>query len=207
MQKPPAFLYFDLGNVVLTFDYQTAVRQMSTVAGLPESVVREVVFDSGLQDEYERGVLTTAEFYEAFCQRTGKRPGLAPLLVASSDMFQLDTAVADLILALRRSGYRIGVLSNTCEAHWQFCRNRRFPILAQFFQVTALSYELRSMKPEPAIYAAAARLAGVEPAEVFFVDDRAEHVAGARQAGFDAVLFTGAVALRDALTARGVRGC
>ena len=33
-------------------------------------------------------------------------------------------------------------------------------------------------------------LAGHEPNEIFFVDDRPENVAGAREAGFESVLYT-----------------
>ncbi len=160
---PPKFLYFDLGNVVLPFDYLIAVRQLAAVAGVSPEVIQEVVFDSGLQTAYERGDMTTKQFFEAFCQRTGKRPDYEALLVASSDMFHLNEAVADLILRLRNAGHRTGVLSNTCEAHWRFCYDRRFPVLRQLFEVAALSYELRAMKPDPAIYRAAAELAGVVP--------------------------------------------
>lgn len=202
---PPKFLYFDLGNVILPFDYMIAVRQMADVAGVSVPLIQEVVFDSGLQPAYERGDLTTEQFFETVCQRIGKRPDVAAFLVASSDMFRLDQAVADLILRVRKSGHRTGLLSNTCEAHWRFCCERRFPILQQLFEVTALSYELRAMKPEAAIFQAAAELAGVGPADIFFVDDRPEHVAGARRAGFDAVPFTCAADLAAALEQRGVR--
>ncbi|HPM79465.1 MAG TPA: HAD family phosphatase [Candidatus Anammoximicrobium sp.] len=206
MHATPKFWYFDLGNVVLPFDYQVAVRQMAGVAGVPPEVIQEVVFDSGLETAYERGDMTTEQFYEAFCERIGKRPEWGDLLVASSDMFRLDQAVADLILGLRRSGHRTGVLSNTCEAHWRFVCHRRFPILQRLFDVAALSYELRAMKPDLAIFQGAARLAGVAPADIFFTDDRSEHVEGARRAGFDAVLFTTAAELAADLEQRGLNG-
>jgi len=202
---PPKFLYFDLGNVVLPFDYLTAVRQMAGVAGVSEQVIQEIVFDSGLEPAYERGDMTTEQFFEMICERLGKRPDFGAFVVAASDMFWENESVVDLILRLRRSGHRTGVLSNTCEAHWRFCCDRRFPVLQQLFEVAALSYELRAMKPDPAIFRGAAELAGVDPAEIFFVDDRAEHVEGARRAGFDAVPFTGAADLTAALEQRGVR--
>lgn len=203
--RTPTFLYFDLGNVVLPFDYLIAIRQMAELAGVPAAEIQQIVFDSGLQMAYECGAVTTVQFYAAFCEQTGKRPDLDGLLVASSDMFQADETVVDLILRLRGFGYRTGLLSNTCEAHWQFCVNHKFPCLARLFEVTALSYELGAMKPEAAIYQAAARLAGVAPAEIFFVDDRMEHVEGACRAGFDAVLFTGVADLIAALVQRGIR--
>lgn len=203
--RPPKFLYFDLGNVILPFDFMVAIRQMADVADVSASLIHKVLFDDALEPAYERGDLTTEEFFETVCQRIGKRPDLDAFLLASSDMFRLDQAVAELILQVRQSGQRTGLLSNTCEAHWRFCYERRFPILQQLFDVTALSYELRAMKPDPAIFRAAAKLAGVAPAEIFFVDDRPEHVAGARGVGFDAVQFTGAADLAAALEERGIR--
>jgi len=132
--RPPKFLYFDLGNVVLPFDYLSAVRQMADVAGVSEQVIQEVVFDSGLEPAYERGDMTTEQFFEMICRRLGTRPDFDAFVVAASDMFWENPAVVDLILRLRRAGHRTGVLSNTCEAHWQFCRERRFPVLQQLFE-------------------------------------------------------------------------
>jgi putative hydrolase of the HAD superfamily len=203
-RSPPAFLYFDLGNVVLTFDYEVACRQMGEVAGLPAHVIREVVYDTGLENAYERGDLTSEQFYEIFCQRSDTRPDMHKLLRASSDMFELNEAVVAILPQLRAAGQRLGLLSNTCEAHWDFCLNKRFPILRECFEVTALSFQLRSLKPEPEIYRQAADMAGVSPSQVFFVDDRSENVAGARRAGFDAVQFTTREALVGELAARGV---
>ena len=40
--------------------------------------------------------------------------------------------------------------------------------------------------------------------QIFFVDDRPENVDGARQAGFDAVLYEGATHLAKALRRRGL---
>jgi len=72
------------------------------------------------------------------------------------------------------------------------------------FPVHALSYRLRAMKPEPAAYAGAARLAGVQPKQIFFTDDRPDNVAAARAAGWDAVQFESACQLNEELRQRGV---
>jgi FMN phosphatase YigB (HAD superfamily) len=47
-------------------------------------------------------------------------------------------------------------------------------------------------------------MAGSAPAEIFFVDDRADNVAAAREAGFDAVPYTDAQSLIETLAARGI---
>jgi FMN phosphatase YigB (HAD superfamily) len=80
----------------------------------------------------------------------------------------------------------------------------RFALLTDCFEVFALSFQLKSCKPAPEIYRAAAELAGVSPRDVFYVDDREENVEGARAAGFDAVRYTGTSELARELRRRGV---
>lgn len=97
----------------------------------------------------------------------------------------------------------MGILSNTFHTHWEYCLSH-YRLLAGF-GVHALSYRMGLAKPDPAIFLAAAELAGVRPEEIFFVDDIAEHVTSARTVGFDAVQFTTTAALASELRARGVR--
>jgi putative hydrolase of the HAD superfamily len=109
-----------------------------------------------------------------------------------------------LVSQLHAAGYRTGILSNTCTTHWDYCY-ARYRMLSDAFDIHALSFELGEVKPNKEIYLAAAKLAGVSPNDVFFCDDLPENVEGARAAGFDAVVFTTAAALNDALRQRGVR--
>ncbi len=65
-------------------------------------------------------------------------------------------------------------------------------------------YEVRSSKPDSAIYEEAIGRVGRDPARVFFVDDRPENVVAARQVGMDAVVFQGPSQLAKDLQGRGV---
>ena len=60
------------------------------------------------------------------------------------------------------------------------------------------------MKPDAAIFREAIRRAGCRPEECFFIDDKAVNIRAAVQLGIDAVQFSGAAALQDELTQRGV---
>ena len=68
----------------------------------------------------------------------------------------------------------------------------------------ALSFRLGTMKPRPEIFEKAAELAGVPPRDIFYTDDRPEHVAAARQAGYDAVQYTTTPELLTELRRRGI---
>ena len=74
------------------------------------------------------------------------------------------------------AGYRLGILSNTCEAHWEYVSDGRYMVVRDLFELRVLSYEERCSKPEVAIYEVAARRAGTDPERIFFVDDRPENV-------------------------------
>jgi FMN phosphatase YigB (HAD superfamily) len=201
---PPKFFYFDLGMVLLYFDVGVMCRQMGDVAGIDPARVYQVLLEHPLQKEYERGRITTREFFEAFCQETGTRPDLGALISAGSDIFELNAGMIPVVAQLYRTGYRMGLLSNTCESHWEHCL-RRFRLLGELFEVYALSYRIGAAKPEAAIFEAAVKLAGAAPQEVFFTDDLAGHVSGARAVGLDAVQFVSTPQLVADLRARGVR--
>ncbi|MFK0331501.1 HAD family hydrolase [Rhizobium sp. NPDC090275] len=80
----------------------------------------------------------------------------------------------------------------------------RFPFLTKPRGVT-VSGDIGLIKPDIAIYEAHTESFGLNPATTIFIDDSAPNIEGAKKAGWDAVLFTGAEQLRADLAERGVR--
>lgn len=197
------FLYFDLGNVLVNFTVERMLRQVAGVAGVDAERVREVVFDAGLQTDFETGRITPRQFYDDFCRETGTRPDYQTLEFAASDIFELNVPILPVLTRLAQAGWPIGILSNTCETHWEHCF-RRFAILPSLFGTYALSYRIGTMKPDAAIFQAAAKFSGRRPEEIFYIDDMPQHVEGAKAVGFDAVQYTGAPQLCDELRRRGL---
>lgn len=198
------FLYFDLGKVLVNFSVERMLAQVGAVAGISAETVRTAVFGSGMWRDHEAGRLSDRQFYEAFCEATGSRPEYEALAAAATEIFEFNWAMLPLVSQLRQAGYRLGILSNTCAMHWDYCI-KRYRLIAEAFDVYALSYRMGAVKPEAAIFRDAAELAGVRPEEIFFVDDILEHVVGARSVGFDAVQFTSAAALAAELRRRAIR--
>ena len=64
--------------------------------------------------------------------------------------------------------------------------------------------EVGAIKPEPEIYLHALEVAGVEPNEAFFTDDKAVNVEAAVRLGFTGYVFDNASGLREALVSAGV---
>jgi len=199
---PPQFIYFDLGKVLLDFSGERMFRQIAEVAGIEPAAVQEAVFRTGLQEQYEAGQITGPQFYEIFCQETGTRADYQALRRAGSDIFELNCSIVPVVSQLHRTGHRLGILSNTCESHWEHCL-AHYSIL-ELFSVHALSFRIKSAKPDGAIFRAAAEMAGVEPQDIFYTDDLPQHVEGARAVGFDAVQYTSTPQLVADLRAREV---
>jgi len=198
----PKFIYFDLGKVLIDFSFERMVRQIAEAAGMGPAQV-QAALAAGLQADYEIGRLDSRGFHAAFCRQTGTRPGYEAFSLACNDIFTPIVSMLPVVAQLFHAGYRLGVLSNTCDGHWNYCL-RRYAMLREFFSVYALSFQLGAVKPDTAIFCAAAELAGCRPAEVFYTDDSPGHVAGARIARLDAVAYTSTVQIVEELRKRGV---
>lgn len=200
----PRFFYFDLGAVLLFFDHGVACRKLAALTGLDPAVIRGVIFESTLQHDLESGKISSQQFFEEFCAGTGATLDFPSAAQAMGDIFELNQSLKPVLSSLAHAGHRLGLLSNTCDLHWnQFGRGRYHPI-PEIFDEVVLSYEVRSMKPDLPIYQEAIRRVGLAAEEIFFVDDRLDNVAGARQAGLDAVQYTTTRALVHDLRVRGV---
>jgi len=92
--------------------------------------------------------------------------------------------------ALRTAGTFVGMLSNmppAWDAHW-----RRMVDPDEHFDAVLLSFEAGHRKPSAGMFELAAARAGVPAERCVLVDDLAHNVAGAREAGWQAVQFADA---------------
>jgi putative hydrolase of the HAD superfamily len=89
---------------------------------------------------------------------------------------------------LRRGGYRLGLISVCSEEVPQLWEGTE---LASRIDEAVFSCSVGVAKPDPRIYRLAAERLGVEPGACLFVDDQPDFVAGAREAGMDAVHLGG----------------
>lgn len=197
------FIFFDLGKVLVNFDLDQMMGQVAEVAGVGVDEVAAALFDDRLHERFELGELTIDEYHRGFCERIGRQPDLEELHRAATEFFELNTRILPIISALVQTRVPLGILSNTCVSHWEYCR-KRYAFLRECFQVPIPSYTVGLLKPDRAIYDLAAERAGVAPEEVFFTDDILENVEGAQAAGWNAVQFTGARQLAEELRNRGV---
>jgi len=199
------FIYFDLGNVLISFDHSQAWQKIAELTGIPPERAGQILFNSGLQTQYEKGEISTGEFHRYFCNQAQVNISLENLCFAASNIFEpLDDSI-QLLKTLNLAGHRLGLLSNTCDCHWQFLLgDDRFNFLHSSFEQTVLSFVEGRVKPDTDIYRIAANHANRDPASILFIDDKQENVKAAQSFGFDGVHFQALSELRNELTKRGL---
>jgi len=179
---------FDLGNVLVRVDHLRFCRGLAPLAGLSPREIYAQVFESTLEPGYDTGKISSEDFYRLVKERFGLDLAYPDFAALWRDMFdpldEMEEAVAR--LATR---YPLFMLSNTNPLHFEYIEER-FPTLLRHFQAFILSYRVGSRKPEAAIYQALIRLAGREPRDILYLDDKLLFVEAARAQGLEAWHFT-----------------
>ena len=193
---------FDLGKVIVPFDFSRGYRAMSELCSYaPEEIPRRIG-STDLVLRFESGQVSPEQFVEQLCQILDVRMDYAHFCEIWSSIFLPHTLIPENMLEGLRKRYRLLLLSNTNAIHFKMIRENYS--LMKHFDHYVLSYEVGAMKPSPRIYEEAIARAHCAPEECFFTDDIAEYVAGAREAGIDAVQFQSAAQIQAELQSRGV---
>ena len=195
-------VFFDIGNVLIHFSYEQMHRQVGDVCGLSPEEVHAHLLKEDLGIQYEKGEVTTDEMC-AYFLRIGSKPHTQEeLLRAMSEIFYPNEAIYPIVQSLKEQGFRLILLSNTCEAHFAYIQ-REYPIL-DCFDGRALSYEVKARKPERKIFEKALSLAGCSAGQCFYTDDMPEYIKAARSLGIDAEPYKDATTLMAHLQLRGI---
>ena len=195
----PAFFYFDLGNVLYFFDYARSASSVAESVGIDIGVIREVIYERGLEELYETGVIDSSRFVSEIARAVGHAFEAAPFLNAVSQMFTFNASMTALIKKLKSLNIRIGLLSNTCPAHWDWITSQKDIDFDSDFEHVVLSYQVGCMKPFDAIYTHAQQLTNVQPEQIFFVDDKLINTDAAKAHGWKAYLYKDATALNEVI--------
>ncbi len=204
MKPPPQFIFLDAGNVLVSFDYAKGFRQIAAEAGIPSSQVKKFYTSNNLQAQLENGKLHWHEVHSEFCSHFSSNISLKLFSSAAGDIFTLNMEMMPVLAALQRTTVRFGLLSNSCQPHWDHLCSSRYSLLPHAFTTIVLSHEVSVAKPDEEIYRYAQQTVRVPADQIFFCDDLTRNVDAARNAGWDAEIFTTARQLIRDLNDRGI---
>ena len=182
----PKAVVFDLGKVLVDFDYSIAARRIAARGTMPIGEIAQYINQSSIFVQYETGNVSTAQFYDEVRRVTGFRGDLAEFSGCFADIFVAIEPMVRLQAELRRKGLGAYVFSNTNELAAGHIK-RNFPFYANF-DGYILSYEHGSMKPDAKLYEVVESESGRQKAELLYLDDRPENVAAGAARGWQVIL-------------------
>lgn len=180
--KPEAFI-FDIGNVLLDFDFGRATRALAEAgAAMPALLKLEEI-----AGRYERGALSNGEFLAEMSRALGGGVSEARLAEAWQNIFSPNEPMWRVVEKLH-GRYPLYLLSNTNGLHLEHMR-ANYPIFGRF-EDGVYSHEVGLMKPEAEIFAEAVRRFGVLPEATVYIDDIEANVAAGCAAGLRGIRYS-----------------
>ena len=193
---------FDLGKVLIHFDFQPGYRALAGLCPFPEAEIPRRIAPTGMVERLETGLVEPRAFFEEFREALHLNLDYEGFCEIWNGIFT-DALIPESLIEGLAARYRLVLLSNTNALHFEILREK-YRSLLRHFHALVLSHEVHAMKPSPAIYRAAIEQAGCLPGECFYTDDIAAFVEGGKAMGLDAVQFANLAQLERELTARGI---
>ena len=184
----PKIVVFDLGKVLLDFDYRIAARRIAERSRCDWPTVQSYLDHSSLLYTYETGLITRRQFYEAACKEIGFAGTLDEFGSFFADIFWPIEPMVALHAELRSKGIPTYIFSNTNDLAMEHI-NRNFPFMKNF-EAHILSYKVGAMKPAAKIYEVLEELSGCRGEQVLYLDDRQENVDAGAARGWQVILQT-----------------
>ncbi len=103
-------------------------------------------------------------------------------------VFRVHDGIVKRIVGLRSEGITTALLTNSFK---EFCAHIEQHVDFGIFDLVIDSSEVGHRKPEPEIYELTTKRLGYPPERILYLDDFLANVAGARDAGWDAIYVTG----------------
>jgi len=198
----PSIVVFDLGKVLVDFDYSIAGRRIAARSNISAIEVQKFLDHSPLLYRYETGLMTQQEFFEEVRQTTGFRGSIDEFAGFFADIFTEMPEMTALHTTLRGRGIPTYIFSNTNDLAIVHIR-RNFPFFANF-DGYIYSYEVRAMKPAAKIYEALEKMSGKQGADILYLDDRQENIDAGAARGWQTILQTDPATSRAAIEKLGL---
>lgn len=180
-------IIFDLGGVLVDLDKQRCVQAFEQIGAVKVAEYVRNHLTADLFLEIETGQITTPEFCDEV-RRMDRCTVTNDKIVWAWNQL-LSGIICEKLHKLKqlKESYRLFLLSNTNDMHWQKCTNSFFvaPYFApkEYFERVFLSYEMQLSKPDKAIFETVLQHANLLASETLFIDDSLENCLSAANLG------------------------
>ena len=181
-------IVFDIGNVIITFDNNIFLKEISKFTNKSVSELNEIIYNPpDLPIKLETGLISGDEFFKEIVKKCNLSISKSQFMKAYTNIYAPIQTTFDLIKRLKHK-YKLGLLSNTAE--WQHEYGMKPFKIFDLFDTATLSFEVKAMKPDKKIFLDALNKLNLEPEECVYIDDIKEYVNAANQMGIHGIHYT-----------------
>jgi len=182
-------IVFDLGQVLVRFDYKHFVEKVNThKAGIGERFLELYKKNYDIHRDFEKGLTSEKDFIAQMLEYLEHIIDEETFCRYWSDIFSFNENVIALLPDLKKN-YKLYLVSNTNSIHKEY-GYQDYEFLKLFDQLF-LSHEVKFIKPEEDIYREVEDVSGFPSKEHIFIDDILEYVDAAKNIGWDGIQFIG----------------
>lgn len=175
---------FDIGNVLLRFDFAPAVKHLSAHSSVDPTIGLAEV--ERLKLPYERGDTDTPTFLRQIRKALGYEGSDEELVRCYQEIFWANEPMHRLVETLAPQ-FPLFLLSNTSQLHLDYVE-ATFPVF-RHFRGGIYSHLAGCAKPEAIIYEKVLSSFDLDPASTIFIDDLLPNIETARSLGFHAIHY------------------
>lgn len=136
-----------------------------------------------LNFQIDLGEITRADFFNGLQEVTGMDAG--KIKSEFDQEFSVDSKLIEFIQKLKLT-YKIGLLSNAGKEEIEIIYRDKIDGL---FDATAISHEVKSVKPDSKIFLTCASRLSLEPEQCIFVDDSLKNLEAAKKLGMQTIYY------------------
>jgi HAD superfamily hydrolase (TIGR01509 family) len=170
----PEVIVFDLGKVLLDFDYAKAAKLIAANGRFTPEQIGAHINQSLIHTRFETGHMTEKEFLTEAMTVTGFQGTEPEFAKIFCEIFEPIPQLIDFHASLKKRGIPTFIFSNTNILQLGYIR-RTYPFFGGFDDYI-LSFEHGAMKPQEKLYEVVEQRTRRRGEQILYIDDRPENI-------------------------------
>lgn len=182
-------IIFDIGNVLASFRWKNLFKDLGFAGEKFDRIAAATVLHPTMWNEFDRSLMPDEEIISKCIERAPEYEQEIRLMFTKTELLVEEyTYSYDWIKSLKKQGYSVYLLSNYGKTSFEAARDHGRLSFLPLVDGGVISYEVKSVKPEPGIYEALLAKYRLKAEESVFLDDRADNITAAEQLGFHGIV-------------------
>lgn len=174
---------FDIGNVLLTFDFTPALTGLVGPNPKPDALQQIIT----RKDHFEAGQMPIEEYITWASELLDFKGDHDDFAHAWNHIFTPVEGTWKLVEKLAAEGHRLILYSNTNPIHAPFI-TKQYPIFNHFHHAV-FSHEIQAIKPDPDFFTRSFEKFDIDPTDTIYIDDMPENIDAGKKHGLQSFLY------------------